>query len=110
MNNTDVVVKKRKLFNEFENPEKSIVSKVLKPKVDLSSFGVPTLDTENTSISAPVLHKKTTLFNYRFCKNSVSKLQRSFSTNEAAIKSAFEKGKNTLDYFKTSNSIIIFCL
>ncbi|XP_060870858.1 M-phase inducer phosphatase 3-like [Metopolophium dirhodum] len=93
INNTDGVVKKRKLFNEFECPsEKSIVSKVLKPKVDISmSFDSPTLDTGNTSLIAPVSHKKTTFFDYGFCKNSVSKLQSSFSTNEATIKAAFEK-------------------
>ncbi|XP_015364015.1 PREDICTED: uncharacterized protein LOC107161912, partial [Diuraphis noxia] len=89
------VVKKRKLFNEFECPsEKSIASKSLKPNVDLSmSFDSPRLDTGNTSLTAPVSHKKTTLFDYGFCKNSVSKLQRSFSTNEATIKAAFEKGE-----------------
>ncbi|KAL5234801.1 hypothetical protein ACI65C_002211 [Semiaphis heraclei] len=94
--NTDVVVKKRKLFNEFECPsEKSIVSKRLKPNVDLSmSFDSPRLDTGNTSLTAPVSHKKTTLFDYGFCKNSVSKLRRSFSTNEATIKAAFEKEDN----------------
>lgn len=88
-------MKKRKLFNEFECPsEKSIVSKRLKPNVDLSmSFNSPRLDTGNTSLTAPVSHKKTTLFDYGFCKNSVSKLRRSFSTNEATIKAAFEKGK-----------------
>jgi len=88
-------LKKRKLFNKFECPsEKSILSKVLKPKVDLSmSFASPTLDTGNTSLTAPVSNKKTTFFDYGFCKNSVSKLQRSFSTNEATIKAALEKGK-----------------
>jgi len=64
---------------------------VLKPKA--LSFASPTLDTENISLTAPVSHKKTTFFDYGFCKNSVSKLQRSFSTNDATIKAAFEKGK-----------------
>ncbi|XP_060863527.1 M-phase inducer phosphatase 3-like isoform X2 [Metopolophium dirhodum] len=67
---TNVVLKKRKLFNEFE------------------------LDTENTSLTAPVSHKKTSFFDYGFCKNSVPKLQRSFSTNDATIKAAFEKEDN----------------
>jgi len=81
-------VKKRKLFNEFECPsEKSIVSKRLKPNVS------PRLDTGNTSLIAPVSHKITAFFDNGFCKNSVSKLQRSFSTNEATIKAAFEKSK-----------------
>jgi len=88
-------VKKRKLFNEFECPsEKSIVCKRLKPNVDLSmSFVSPRIDTRNTSLTAPVLHKKITLFDYGFYKNNVSKLQRSLSTNEATIKAAFEKGE-----------------
>lgn len=94
--NADVVVKKRKLFNDFECPsESSIVSKRLKPNVDLSiSFNSPRLDTGNTSLTAPVSHKKTTLFDYGFCKNSVSKLRRSFSTTEDTIKAAFEKEDN----------------
>ncbi|XP_029347990.1 M-phase inducer phosphatase-like [Acyrthosiphon pisum] len=58
------------------------------------SFASPTLDTGNTSLTAPVSHKKTTFFDHEFCKNSVSKLQRSFSTNEATIKAAFEKEHN----------------
>uniref|UniRef100_A0A2S2PNS4 protein-tyrosine-phosphatase n=1 Tax=Schizaphis graminum TaxID=13262 RepID=A0A2S2PNS4_SCHGA len=100
-------VKKRKLFNDFECPsESSIVSKRLKPNVDLSmSFNSPRLDTGNTSLTAPVSHKKTTLFDYGFCKNSVSKLRRSFSTNEATIKAAFEKednGSNLIGDFSQS--------
>ncbi|KAE9535882.1 hypothetical protein AGLY_007783 [Aphis glycines] len=79
----------------FECPESSFVSKRLKPNVDLSiSFNSPRLNTGNTSLTAPVSHKKTTLFDYGFCKNSVSKLQRSFSTTEDTIKAAFEKEDN----------------
>lgn len=57
------------------------------------SFGSPRLEIANTSLTAPVSHKKTTLFDYGFCKKNVSKLRRSFSTTEATIKAAFEKGK-----------------
>jgi len=55
-------------------------------------FNSPRLDTGNTSLTAPISIKKTTLFDYGFCKKSVAKLRRSFSTNEATIKAAFEKG------------------
>lgn len=57
------------------------------------SFESPRLDKSNTSFTAPVTQRKTTLFDYGFCKNNVSKLRRSFSTSEATIKAAFEKGK-----------------
>lgn len=56
------------------------------------SFESPRLDTVHISRTAPVSNRKTTLFDYGFCKN-VSKLRRSFSTSEATIKAAFEKGK-----------------
>lgn len=88
-------MRKRKLINEFECPSQlSISSKRLKPNVNLSmEFGSPNLETANISLTAPVSHKKTTLFDYGFCKKNVSKLRRSFSTTEATIKAAFEKGK-----------------
>lgn len=57
------------------------------------SFESPRLDTSKISLTAPVTHRKTTLFDYGFCKENVSKLRRSFSTSEATIKAAFEKGK-----------------
>lgn len=57
------------------------------------TFGSPRLDIANTSFSAPVSQRKTTLFDYGFCKKNVSKLRRSFSTSEDTIKAAFEKGE-----------------
>lgn len=57
------------------------------------SFESPRLNTSNTSLTAPVSQKKTTLFDYGFCKRNITKFQRSFSTSEATIKAAFEKGK-----------------
>lgn len=57
------------------------------------SFESPRLDTTNTSSSAPIPQRKTTLFDYGFCKKNISKFRRSFSTSEAIIKAAFEKGK-----------------
>lgn len=71
----------------------SITSKRLKPNVNLSvSFESPRLDNLNTSLTAPVTQRKTTLFDYGFCKKNTPKLRRSFSTSEATIKAAFEKG------------------
>ncbi|XP_025415347.1 M-phase inducer phosphatase-like [Sipha flava] len=96
--NTTVCVRKRKLINEFECSEESITSKKLRPNVDLSmSFESPKLDTSKTSFTAPATQRKTTLFDYGFCKNNVSKLRRSFSTSEATIKAAFEKEDNGLN-------------
>jgi len=95
--NTDGCVRKRKLINEFEcSPDSSVKSKRLKPHVDLSmSFESPRLDIANTSLTAPISQKKTTLFDYGFCKKNTSKLlRRSFSTSEATIKAAFEKEDN----------------
>jgi M-phase inducer phosphatase len=60
------------------------------------SFESPKLDTSKTSFTAPATQRKTTLFDYGFCKNNVSKLRRSFSTSEATIKAAFEKGEYVL--------------
>lgn len=92
--NTDVTLRKRKLIDEFECSEISTTSKRLRPSVDLSmTFGSPKLDIANTSLSAPVSQRKTTLFDYGFCKKNVPKLRRSFSTSEDTIKAAFEKGE-----------------
>jgi len=56
------------------------------------SFESPRLDTEKrTSLTAPISQRKTTLFDYGFCKKNI--LRRSFSTSEATIKAAFEKGE-----------------
>jgi len=56
------------------------------------SFESPRLNTtQNTSLTAPVSQRKTTLFDYGFCKKNT--LRRSFSTSEATIKAAFEKGE-----------------
>lgn len=86
-------MKKRKLINEFECTFKTPVkSKKLKPNVDLSmSFGSPKLDALNISLTAPVSQRKITLFDYGFCKKNT--FRRSFSTSEATIKAAFEKGE-----------------
>lgn len=92
--NLDGIIRKRKLFNEFDSTaEISTTSKRLKPNVSLSmSISSPRFDIANTSLSAPVSQRKTTLFDYGFCKKNVSKLRRSFSTTEDTIKAAFEKG------------------
>lgn len=86
-------MKKRKLINEFECTFKAPVkSKKLKPNVNLSmSFDSPRLDTSNISLTAPESQRKTTLFDYGFCKRNI--FRRSFSTSEATIKAAFEKGE-----------------
>lgn len=91
---------KRKLFNELEcNIEVSDTSKRLRRNVNLlMSFESPKLDIAKTSSTAPVFDRKTTLFDYGFCKESTSKLQRSFSTTEDTIKAAFEKGKKILKF------------
>lgn len=93
--NTDDCVQKRKIINEFEySSEISISSKRLKPNVDiLMSFESQKQKNAIISINNSVSKKKTTLFDYGFCKNSASKF-RSFSTSEATIKTAFEKGQN----------------
>lgn len=81
----------------------------MRPNVDLSmSFESPRLDNSKTSFTAPVTHRKTTLFDYGFCKKNVSILRRSFSTNEATIKAAFEKGKYFLIDSKNYYSVIFF--
>ncbi|VVC35411.1 Hypothetical protein CINCED_3A013671 [Cinara cedri] len=97
--NTDNFARKRKLIDEFERPsEISNGSKKLKPNVDLSmSFESPRPEPSNISRTAPVSQRKTTLFDYGFCKKNSSKLRRSFSTSEATIKAAFEKEDNEID-------------
>lgn len=62
------------------------------------SFGSPKLDIAKTSSTAPVFDKKTTLFDYGFCKKSTSKFPRSFSTTEDTIKAAFDKGKKLFTF------------
>lgn len=99
--NTDGCARKRKLINDFEcSSEICISSKKIKANVDLSmSFESPRQENANTSLTAPVSQKKTTLFDYGFCKSSASKFRRSFSTSEATIKAAFEKGKNKIKIY-----------
>lgn len=99
--NTDSSVRKRKLACDFDyttSEKTTVASKRLKPNVNLSmSFGSPRLvDTSNNALTAPVSQKKSTLFDYGFCKKGI--LRRSFSTSEATIKAAFEKGEINLKY------------
>lgn len=60
------------------------------------SFESPILDFANTSLTAPISQKKTTLFDYGFSKKG--NFRRSFSTSEATIKAAFDKGKIKLQF------------
>lgn len=56
------------------------------------SLESPRLDVSNKSFTAPVSERKTTLFDYGFCKKNTSIFRRSFSTTDDTKKAALEKG------------------
>lgn len=88
-------MKKQKLINEFECAFKSPVKLInLKPDVDVSmSFSSPRLDTANISLTDTASNSKITFFD----KKNI--LQKPFSTSEATIIAAFEKGEKQVLLF-----------